>query len=203
MSLDSNYVLALKLRQARIISLIASFVCVSLIVALWILIPLRTTVPYLVRVEGSSVSISELSVEGMKTLRSEDAFLRDFVHGYIIDRETYVHEVFSNQVERLRYRTDASEFEKYLSLLRDEKDPLNPRFAFEGGVAVPYVKSIAAYSEDKNTYLVNFDVKHENEEKSYQVIVSLGFNDSSVDEKQSWENSMGVFVTRYVKTQLL
>ncbi len=84
------------LKVAWIIALTMTVITVLLVIAIIIMLPLKSKVPFMVKVDQSNGAVDIVPILKEKTITTSEATDKHFVNQYVIKRESYYHDLLDS-----------------------------------------------------------------------------------------------------------
>ena len=169
-------------------------------IALVCLVPLKTSVPFLIKEETSGAIISLQPLSGNASMTYDESVRKYFLAKYVIARETYDSTdstVRYQTVELMSDKTERRNFEQFIT-------PSNPRspWALYGQHTQRWVRIKSISFLNERLAQVRFTASEKNSagpevSSEWTAVVAFGFGPAPVLEVERLVNPLGFQVTRY------
>lgn len=193
------------LSRGLIVSMIIS---ILLAVAIAVLTPLKTSIPYLLRVDNTSGFVDKLEPYNASKTKVNEAVTRYFIAQYVVDRESYDWYTIQAMFDFIKETSSNDVFASYSNFYKSEFSPLEKlgknmkmsatinsiTFLNDTTVQVRFTKRI---TENSGKFIPSYP------ETKWLATVSFAFDKNIKTEKQRLVNPLGFIVKSYKLDQEL
>lgn len=189
------------LRLAWGIAALAGAATIALSIAIAVMMPLKSTEPYVVTVDRQTGAVEVARVPSAGELSQNEALIQAHVANYVRARETFDETdlpILYRRVQLLSAPAVARSYVKFMS----SDNPQSPlRTLAKGDMLAVTIKSVSTVSQ--GVALVRFDVTRTTaagatqSSASYVSAVSYGFSGRPLRMDDRFDNPLGFQVTRY------
>lgn len=188
-------------RIAWIVAGIASAVALLLAVALVILLPLKTTVPYTLLVDRQTGNVEALAPLDEQIVSPDAALTRSFLVQYVTARESFDAGSLQRDYRKVALWSAPEARQRYMARMQ-ASNPMSPlSYMPRGGTIAVEVRSISSLSPDSS--LVRFTTTRSDPgarpqpPEYWAAVISYGFSPAAMSEADRLLNPLGFQVTRY------
>lgn len=188
-------------RTAWIVAAVASAIALLLTLALVILLPLKTTVPYTLLVDRQTGNVETLAPLDEQIVAPDAALTRSFLAQYVVARESFDADSFNRDYGRVALWSGDTERQRYIAAAQ-ATNPLSPlAFMPRGGTIAITISSLSSLSAD--SALVRFTTTRTDPAAQPQApqhwaaVVRYGFSQAAMSEADRLINPLGFQVLRY------
>lgn len=192
-------------RTAWIVTAIASAIALLLAIALIILLPLKTTVPYTLLVDRQTGYVEELAPLDEAVISPDAALTRSFLAQYVIARESLDAANLQRDYRKVALWSEGDARQRYIASM-NASNPASPVAQLANGSTVrTEVKSISSLSND--SALVRFVTIRADRgggaqaPEHWAAIVNYDFSGAEMSADDRLLNPLGFQVTRYRRDQ--
>lgn len=188
-------------RTAWIVASIVSAIALLLAVALVVLLPLKTVVPYTLLVDRQTGHVEELSPLDRTIVSPDTALTRSFLAQYVIARESYDAANLQRDYRKVALWSGGDARQRYVASM-NSSSPSSPIVQLGNGTTVrTEVKSVSSLSND--SALVRFVTVRtdrggrEQAPEHWAAIINYRFSGAEMNAEDRLVNPLGFQVTRY------
>ena len=188
-------------RNAWIVACVSAAIALLLAIALVILLPLKTVVPYTLLVDRQTGSVEALAPLDEQVIAPDAALTRSFLVQYVIARESFDYDDLQADYAKVALWTSGEARRRYENMMR-ASTPGSPLSAYSPGTRIAVeVRSVSALSADRS--LVRFSTTRIDSGGQPQVaqhwatVVDYTFSGAQMSEQDRYLNPLGFQVTRY------
>jgi len=200
-SADRNRSLALSRKLAWIIAGIAVLVAVLEAVALVMLLPLKTVVPYTLLVDRQTGNVQALKPLDQQNITPDDALVRSFLAQYVTAREGFDITSLKDDYRKVALWSAGEARDRYLASMQ-ASNPLSPLATLPRQALVEVeVRSLSSLGAD--TALVRFVTTRTDpggqrqEGQAWAAVIKYRFSAASMSAADRLLNPLGFQVLRY------
>ncbi len=198
---DLNAALRSSRRVAWVVATLAVVIAVAEAIALSMLMPLKTVVPYTLMVDRQTGYVQTLNPIEASRIGPDAALTQSFLVQYVIARENFDFATVQNDYRKVAIWSVERARGDYIASMQvtnpDSRLALLPRTA----IVETHVRSISPLG--KNTALVRFETVRRDRETSLQApqgwaaIISYRFSDAPMSAEDRFINPLGFQVVHY------
>lgn len=188
-------------RMAWIVASIAGAIALLLAVALLVMLPLKTVVPYTLLVDRQTGHVEELAPLDAAKVSPETALIRSFLAQYVIARESYDAANLQRDYRKVALWSEGDARQRYVFSMTSS-NPSSPIVRFGKGTTLrTEVKSVSSLSND--SALVRFITTRadrggrERAPEHWAAIINYHFSGAEMSADDRLVNPLGFQVTRY------
>ncbi len=188
-------------RIAWVVAVVASAIALMLAIAVVIMLPLKTVVPYTLLVDRQTGNVEALDPFAEGTVTADSALTRSFLMQYVTARESFVPDSFDQDYAKVTLMSGPSERREYVSRM-SANNPLSPlNYLPAGGTIRVDMRSISQL--DAERALVRFTTTRNDPGAAAQppqhwaAIVGYGYSTAEMSERDRLLNPLGFQVTSY------
>ena len=201
---DLNAALRSSRRVAWVVATLAIIIAVAEAIALSMLMPLKTVVPYTLMVDRQTGYVQKLNPIEQERIGPDAALTQSFLVQYVIARENFDYATVQTDYRKVAIWSVESARGDYIASMQvtnpDSRLARLPRTA----VLETHVRSISPLG--KNTALVRFETVRRDRETSLQApqgwaaIITYRFSDAPMSAEDRFINPLGFQVVRYKRS---
>ena len=188
-------------RLAWIVAAAAVLVALLLAIALVIMLPLKTVVPYTILVDRQTGNVEALNPLAEGSVQADSALTRSFLMQYVTARESFVPESFDQDYAKVTLMSAPKERQQYVARM-SANNPLSPlSYMRPGGTIRVEIRSISQL--DNERALVRFTTIRDEPgsvaqaHQFWAAIVGYGYSNAEMSERDRLLNPLGFQVTAY------
>lgn len=189
---------------AWLVAILALFVSLASVVAVALLVPLKTTEPYIITVNEETGLTQRLFAVEASALTDEEAIIKANIFRYVIDRETYDRFDNADRIRSVMMRSEGSARETLDAYWNDPgENPQHPDNVYGAGVRVLAKITDISYTPGNPTALVFLTrerVQRNQPTIKDRSIATVAFVFKPEDirtAEDAWNNPLGFHVTGY------
>lgn len=187
-------------RIAWYVAGVSALIALSAVISVAVLTPLKTVVPYVIRVDNSTGSVDVMQSMTNSQTTYDEVMNKYFVQRYVRFREGYSNELAEEFYQNVGILSSSTEQQKYLKLFAPT-NPLSPLNLYGPFVKVRITaKSISFIKSDVALirYTREIDKNGEHPELSHwAATIVFKYNPAPMTEKQRALNPLGFQVLEY------
>lgn len=190
-------------KRAWFIAFISTFVTVIAIVAVMLLTPLKTVVPYLIKVDQSTGMVEMMTVLNRKDIGKDEALDKYFLATYINAREGYIYQLLNHDYVLTQLMSSKEVASKYRALYAgaNARDSV---LTNDNVIDVKILSIVLGNSNGINTATIRMQLNQKNLTSGAVVssvkVATLTYDyfvDEASSEENRIENPLGFKVTKY------
>lgn len=188
-------------RTAWIVASVSAAIALLLAIALVILLPLKTVVPYTLLVDRQTGNVEALAPLDAQTIAPDAALTRSFLVQYVIARESFYRGSVGEDYRKVALWSAGPARQRYMAQMQTN-NPLSPlNFMPNGASLRTEIASVSSLSPGRA--LVRFVTIRTDrgslpqEAQHWAAIVDYTFTDAPMSEADRLLNPLGFQVTRY------
>ena len=188
-------------RIAWIVATVAGAIALLLAIALVILLPLKSVVPYTLLVDRQTGNVEALDPLAEGTVSADSALTRSFLVQYVTARESFVPDSFDQDYAKVTLMSGPDERQQYIARM-SANNPQSPlAFMRPGGSIRTEIRSISQL--DATRAMVRFTtIKNEpgvtgQQPEHWAAIIGYGYSAAEMSERDRLLNPLGFQVTSY------
>jgi type IV secretion system protein VirB8 len=192
-------------RAAWIVAAIAGAIALLLAIALIVLLPLKTVVPYTLLVDRQTGYVEELAPLDEASVGADTALTRSFLAQYVIARESYDGASLQRDYRKVALWSEGEARQRYVASM-NSSNPNSPLVPLGSGTTLrTEVKSVSSLSSD--SALVRFVTirtdrgGREQAPEHWAAIINYRFSGAEMSADDRLLNPLGFQVTRYRRDQ--
>lgn len=192
-------------RTAWIIAGVASAVALLLALAIVILLPLKTTVPYTILVDRQTGHVEELAPLGERMVAPDTALTRSHLAQYVIARESFDAANLQRDYRKVALWSGGDARQRYIASM-SASNPASPVAQLSNGTTVTTeIKSVSSLSP--TSALVRFVTIRADrgappqEPEHWAAVINYAFSGAEMSADDRLLNPLGFQVTRYRRDQ--
>jgi type IV secretion system protein VirB8 len=192
-------------RTAWIVAAAASAIALLLAIALIVLLPLKTVVPYTLLVDRQTGYVEELAPLDEAVVSADTALTRSFLAQYVIARESYDAANLQRDYRKVALWSEGDARQRYLAAMNGS-NPSSPVAQLANGSTLrTEIKSVSSLSSD--SALVRFVTQRSDRggqaqaPEHWAAIIKYRFSGAGMSADDRLLNPLGFQVTRYRRDQ--
>jgi type IV secretion system protein VirB8 len=192
-------------RTAWIVAAVTSAIALLLAIALVVLLPLKTVVPYTLLVDRQTGYVEELAPMGEAVVTPDTALTRSFLAQYVIARESYDPANLQRDYRKVALWSAGDARRRYIAAM-NRSNPASPVAQLaDGSTLSTEIKSVSSLSND--SALVRFVTRRTGRGSQVQPpehwasVINYHFSSAQMSADDRLLNPLGFQVTRYRRDQ--
>ena len=192
-------------RTAWIVAIVASAIALLLAIALVVLLPLKTVVPYALLVDRQTGYVEELAPLDEAVVTPDTALTRSFLAQYVIARESYDPANLQRDYRKVALWSEGNARQRYIAAM-NRSNPASPVAQLADGSSLSTeIKSVSSLSND--SALVRFVTQRTDRGGQVQPpehwasVINYRFSAAEMSADDRLLNPLGFQVTRYRRDQ--
>ena len=188
-------------RMAWIVAAVAGVIALLLAIALVIMLPLKTVVPYTILVDRQTGNVEALDPLAESRVQADGALTRSFLMQYVTARESFVPDTFDHDYAKVTLMSAPQVRQEYVARM-SANNPLSPlSYMRPGGTIRVEIRSISQL--DNERALVRFTTIRDEPgsvaqaHQFWAAIVGYGYSNAEMSERDRLLNPLGFQVTSY------
>jgi type IV secretion system protein VirB8 len=188
-------------RIAWIVAIVAAAIALFEALALLLLVPLKTVVPYTLMVDRETGFVQELKPVDAQLVSSRTALTQSFLVQYVIAREGYDYDALQNDYRKVALWSSGSAQQSYLSSMQ-ASNPASPLARYpRSSIVDVQVKSVTSLGKD--TAMVRFQTQrhdaggHDYPPQQWVSVIRYGWSGAPMSIADRYINPLGFTVSRY------
>ena len=189
-------------KRAWLIAFIASIIAFISIIAVMLLTPLKTTEPYVIRVDNVTGMVDILTTLDEKQITKNEALDKYFIGKYVKAREGYYYEMLNNDYVLVQLFSNNEVAQGYRAIYSGENSrdsQLQNNYIVNADIISIVLGDSNGNKTSTIRALITTKNKNNNSESKQNIVITLAYDYflTSVKEAERVENPLGFKVTSY------